>query len=90
MNPELEQLKKRVADLEDFINERKEQQISNPLDVASRRIIGAPTFEAAGSTTLSQTLNLTGNAQQISLPTGFAQSVVLIIDGVRYEFPSLI
>lgn len=87
---DIEQLKQRVAELEAYVSARKVQQLSNPLDVASKSVINAPIGEGAGSTTLTQTLNLTGEVQQITTPALFASSVIVVIGGVRYEFPSFL
>lgn len=75
-----------LRELHAWMLQKKEQQITLPLDDASKSVLGAPLFAGAGNTTLTQTLSSTpGSIGKIPV-----RSVLLLIDGSTYEFPSLI
>ena len=94
MNPEerqkMKELENKVKELEAYISERKKQQISFPLDVASKTALGSPYGEGVGTSTLTQSVNVPATPTAISVPAAYAQTFILIVNGVRYEVPSLI
>lgn len=77
----------------DWMNQRKKQQISLPLDDASREVIGNfVLFESgAGNATLTQNINITGNPQTITVPAAFTDTIELKnqATGQIYEIPYL-
>jgi len=87
MTPEQTQ---QLKELYEWMQQRKVQQLSYPVDDASRNSLGVPVGNGTGSTTKTQALSLTGNAQNINVPAAYAQTFLLVVDGVRYEVPSLI
>jgi len=84
------QLEAQVTLLMEYMNARKIQQISFPLDEASKTSLGVPTSEGAGSTALTENRSLTGNAQTISVPKAYVQTILVRINGALYELPSLV
>lgn len=90
MNEELQQLKLQVQELLDWKKQKEEQQITYPLDVASKNALGAPYSEGAGSTTKTQSVNVTTTPTSITVPAAYVQTFILVVNGVRYEVPSLI
>lgn len=84
------QLEAQVTVLMQYMNARKVQQISYPLDDASKTSLGVPIGEGPGSTALTENRSLTGNVQTISVPKAYVQTVLVRIDGASYELPSLI
>lgn len=90
MEQRLKQLERAVAELSAWKEEREKQQIKFPIDPASRVALGAPYGEGAGSTSLTQSVSVPSTPTSINVPAAYVQSVLVVIDGVRYEFPSLI
>lgn len=84
MTPTSEQLK----EMWEWYQARKVQQISYPLDDASKASLGVPTSEGPGSTTKTQVINTSGATATV--PAAYVQTVLVRIDGTQYEFPSLI
>lgn len=84
------QLEAQVAQLMVYMNARKIQQLSFPVDDSSKAALGVPTTRGAGSTTTTQTIALSGNAQNINVPAAYARTVILEIEGDLFELPSLV
>lgn len=85
MTPELEQM---VRELYAWMQERKRQQISYPLDEASRNSLGAPVYRGAGAATLTQ-VAVDSNGDTVTVPAAYARSLILEVDGAQFEVPSL-
>lgn len=83
----MEDLIKRIEQLEEWKSAKEKQQINFPVDEASKISLGAAFGDGLGSTTLTEDLSLTGNAQSITVPAPYAGSVFIVVDGVRYEIP---
>lgn len=96
MTPE-EQIKKLTGDVERlqgdvrtllaFMQGKKLQQISLPLDDQSRIIIGGVVDDGAGSSALTENRNLSGNPETITVPKAYTATRLIILDGTRYEIP---
>lgn len=80
---------RQVSELYAWMEKRKEQQISYPLDDSSRNAIseGSATPEGVGTATLIQTLALTGNAQNIDVPSAYVGTEKVRINGTVREIP---
>lgn len=89
MEQEIQQLRKEVKELQEWKRSRERQQITFPLDIASKTALGAPYGEGSGSATLTQSISLTGNPQSISVPAAYNDTLILVVDGVKYEIPYL-
>lgn len=87
MEQEIAQLKDQIAELMAWKEQKTKQQILFPLDDASRNTIGGVIPDGAGATTKTLDLNLTGNAETITVPALYTGTILLLIDGVRYEIP---
>ena len=70
----------------EWMQQRKVQQLSYPVDDASRNSLGAAIVTGAGTTALTQTLASTPGA----VPKAYARTFILVSNGMQYEVPSLI
>lgn len=88
MNPEqLQQLK----EVYEWMQTRKKQQFSYPLDDASKNTLseGAVLSDGPGATTLDQSIGLSGAPEVITVPAPFVGSVKILAGGVEYEVPAI-
>jgi ATP-dependent protease Clp ATPase subunit len=81
---------RQVNEVYTWMQSRKVQQISYPLDDASRTAVSesnviVPT--GTGATTLTQSIGLSGNPQNINVPAAYVGTEKLTINGVTREFP---
>lgn len=76
----------KVDELYEFMMQKKEQQISLPLDDASRNILGGVAYDGGGSTTKTQ-IYTDSNSDTHTGPKAYAGTILLLVDGVRYEVP---
>jgi hypothetical protein len=74
-----------------WMEERKRQAIAYPIDDVSLYAISerlrTVVENGKGSTALTDTIALTGNAQNISVPKAYTDTILLISAGVTYEVP---
>ena len=91
MSEEIAKLQQQVQELLEWKKKKEEQQISYPLDIASRTALGAPYGEGAGSSSLTQSYSVVGGGGgTVTAPKAYASSFFIVVNGVRYEVPSLI
>jgi hypothetical protein len=64
---------------------RKQQQISYPLDEASKASLGVPTGQGAGSSTPNQTTSIPPTGGSVTAPVPNAGTFLLNVAGVTYE-----
>lgn len=84
MTPEQEA---KLNDVYEWVQQKKNQQISYPLDLASKSALGAPVDGGPGSGATTQSINLTGSAQSINVPAAYTGYRILEIDGALYKIP---
>jgi len=88
MQEQLNRLENRIKELENILNNKKIQQISFPLDDTSKIIIqdrlNTVSTNGTGSAT-TQNINLTGNAQTITVPAQPTGTLKLVVNGTTYE-----
>lgn len=89
MEERIKQLENQIAELIEWKRQREIQQISAPLDEASKNNLQSPTLVGAGSSSTTQNKNLSGDPQTITVPAAYAGTIVLNINGVQYEIPYL-
>lgn len=85
MNPE--QLQK-FNEMYSWFQERKQQQLSYPVDDASKNALGAGVVTGLGSTALTQ-VYVDSNSDTVTAPKEYAGTVVIVANGVQYEVPYL-
>lgn len=73
-----------------WVQDRKVIQLTTPVDDISKANLGALTYVSAGSTTKTQTVAVSSTPSNISVPAAYIKTVVVTINGVQYELPSLI
>lgn len=78
-----------LAEMYAWYQARIVQQISNPLDDPSRNLLQVPTFIAAGSATLTQSVSVPSTPTNITVPAAFSGTVLLLLDGTQREVPYL-
>jgi hypothetical protein len=78
-----------VRMLLEVMEAKKIQQLEFPVDDASKAALGVPLFNGPGSTGLTETRNLTGNAQSITVPKAYTGTIIIQIEGGLYEIPYL-
>lgn len=83
------QLENLVKELTDWKNKREIQQISYPLDEASKNIVGGLTYSSAGASSLTQTVNVPSTPTDISVPSAYSGTEIVVINGVLREIPYL-
>jgi len=91
MNPTPEEFKKLREDVDTIIkwmNDRKTQQISYPLDEASKNAMGVATLVGPGGHALTQTKTDSGG-DTVVVPAAYTGTIILLIDGAQYEIPRL-
>lgn len=88
MQEQINNLQNRIKELENILNNKKIQQISFPLDDISKIIIqdklSTVSTNGTGSAT-TQNINLTGNAQTITVPAQPTGTLKLVVNGTTYE-----
>lgn len=73
----MEDLLKRVAALEAYIEARKTQQLFDPFDDTSRLILRALTDGGTGSHSLTQSINVASTPQSITVPAAFTGTFIV-------------
>ena len=77
----------KIDELYAWMLERKKQQISMPLDLASQNLIAGNVSDVgAGSTTLTQTYT-DSHGDTVTAPRHFTGTEILKVNGVNREFP---
>lgn len=79
--------KRMLEEVHQWMTQRKQQQISQPLDDPSRNIIGGLQDDGNGSSSLTQSINLSGNPETINVPAAYQDTRLILIGGIRYEIP---
>lgn len=87
LQKQVEDLQARLSLLEAFVINKKEQQISLPIDLASKQLLfDVAQIKAIGTgTATTQSIFLTGNPQTITPPAQPTGTVKVLIEGVLYE-----
>lgn len=89
MKEQLTRLEQQVKQLLDWMAAKKQQQISRPLDDASRNNIGALYASSGTSKSLTQSVDIDDTPSSIEVPTAYAGTVFVLIDGKVREIPYL-
>lgn len=91
MTPEqrITQLEVLVAELSQWKLNKERQQLSFPVDEASKASLGAGIVTGAGSTSKTQTYTTSDSATVVA-PKAYSQTFILLANGTQYEVPSLI
>lgn len=87
MTPEMQKMQAQIADLLQWKAARERQQISFPLDDASRNSLGVPTFVGAGSSDRTDTVGVAATPTSISVPAAYVGTIIISINGTQYEIP---
>ena len=82
----LELLEKQVAELMAWKQQKENQQISLPLDVASRGVIGIEP-KGSGITALTQSVSVPTSPTSINVPKAYTGTELVRINGVVREIP---
>lgn len=85
---EFEQLKAQVAELMEFKRRWEANPIPYPANDLTKAALGVLNDRGSGSTGLTDTLALTGNAQNINVPKAYTGTELIDLGGgVVREFP---
>jgi len=87
MQEQLIQLQIQVAELLAWKEGKDVQQISFPLDDASRNSLGVLTVEGTGSATLTQVIVTSGPTATV--PAAYTGSIVLNVEGEFVTIPTI-
>lgn len=87
MEEQLKQLQTQVAELLEWKRQKTQQQIAYPLDTTSETIIGSAKYEGTGTSALTQSISLSGNAENINVPAAYQDTAILLIGSTRIEVP---
>lgn len=87
LQKQIEDLQSRINLLETFVISKREQQLSMPIDLATKQLVfDLAQIKATGTgTATTQSILLTGNPQTITPPAQPTGTVKVLIDGVSYE-----
>ncbi len=66
---------------------RESQQISNPLDETSRRLLRVVSTSGQGSTTKTQTVSVPSTPTNITVPAAYVGSLIVETPDGRFEIP---
>ena len=86
MTPQERQM---LRELYTWMQARKRQQISLPLDPASKNLFAGIRDGGLGSHLLTQSISLSGVAENINVPASYAGTLFIVSDGSTYEIPFL-
>lgn len=86
MTPEQQ---RQFAEMYAWFKQRQVQQISFPVDEASRNALGVVTRSGPGSSTKTQSVLVSGTPSSITVPAAYAGTIILLADGVPFEIPYL-
>lgn len=78
----------KIEEISRWMQERKQQQITLPLDPASRNVIGAPSILRLGSTAKTQVYT-DSRGDTVTGPKAYAKTFIIMQNGQQYEVPSL-
>jgi len=79
-----------LNELYQWMKDRDKTQITNPLDDVSKSNLGALIYVSPGSTTKTQSVAVSSTPSNITVPAAYAKTVVVTLNGVQYEIPSLV
>lgn len=88
MQDQINQLEGLVADLMEWKRQRETQQLSYPVDDASRNALGAAFKIGLGSTTKTQVYT-DSHGDTLTGPKAYLGTVIFLADGTQYEIPYL-
>lgn len=84
----VQQILSRLEELENWKKQKELQQVSYPLDPVSKIVITDslnPIVSTGTGSATTQSINLTGNAQTITVPAQPTGTVKVVINSVTYE-----
>ena len=81
---------RKLEEVYQWVQDRKVIQLTTPVDDISKANIGALVYVSPGSTTKTQSVAVSSTPSNISVPAAYIKTVVVTINGVQYELPSLI
>lgn len=77
-----------LMEVYEYMQSRKVQQLTYPLDDQSKASMEVPTGEGLGNTTpLFDTVNIASTPTSIPVPLQYAGTILLKIEDVTYEIP---
>lgn len=71
-----------------WMQEKKQQQITLPLDLASRGVLNAPSIIKLGATAKTQVYT-DSRGDTLTGPKAYAKTFIIVQNGQQYEVPSL-
>jgi len=81
---------RKLEEVYQWVQDRKVIQLTTPVDDISKANIGALVYVSPGSTTKTQSVAVSSTPTNINVPAAYAKTVVVSLNGVQYELPSLI
>lgn len=85
MTPEEKQM---LTELYNWMKQRQVQQLSLPVDDASRNALGAIVSSSGAQSTLTQSYT-DSNGDSVTAPKAYAGTIFVLKDGTTYEIPYL-
>lgn len=86
MNPDD---KRKLDELYAWMKARKVQQLSKPVDDASKNVLGAAFRRGNGSHDLTDTITIGAGGGSASVPAAYSGTVIFLADGITFEIPYL-
>lgn len=88
MNPDIQQLQEQVAELMEWKAEKERQQITYPLDEASKTGSGALFKAGVGTKALTQVVT-DSHGDTVTVPAAYAGTRLIRVEGEQIEIPYL-
>jgi spore coat protein U-like protein len=82
------QEKQMLQEIYEWMQEKKKQQISYPLDDASRNALGVLSVTGNGASALTQVYT-DSNTDTHTGPKAYADTLIVVFEGAQYEIPYL-
>lgn len=89
MEQRIRELEMMVAELIDWKRKRSVQQLSYPVDDASRNALGVATVTGRGSAALTQSVLVASTPTSINVPAAYTDTILIVSEGNQYEIPIL-
>lgn len=89
MEQRIRELEMMVAELMEWKRKRSVQQLSYPVDDASRNALGVATVTGRGAAALTQSVSVTTTPTSITVPAAYTDTILIVSEGNQYEIPIL-
>lgn len=76
-----------LQELYEWMQQRKTQQLSFPVDDASKNALGVVLGNGAGSGATTQSVAVSSTPTNINVPAAYTGYINIVVDGGQYKIP---